>query len=123
MVPCLIGLRYTPTHAALVLMIIYAMGCTRELTTSTLADRFGARRTLSADFLSLGIGLVLFLGAGRIAMLAASLLFMVLACGARSSGDDRRSRWDSGPLVVRMACSRSHSGWRADRWSRGGCST
>jgi hypothetical protein len=70
MVPCLIGLRYTPTHAALVLMIIYAMGCTRELTTSTLADRFGARRTLSADFLSLGIGLVLFLGAGRIAMLA-----------------------------------------------------
>lgn len=82
MVPCLIGLGYTPTHAALVLMIIYGMGTTGKLAISTLADRFGARLTLSADFLSLGTGLVLFLGASHVAMLAASLLLMGLTCGA-----------------------------------------
>ena len=82
MVPCLIGLGYTPTQAALVLTIIYAMGTTGKLAISPLADRLGARRTLSADFLSLGTGLALFLGARHVAMLAASLLFMGLTCGA-----------------------------------------
>ena len=82
LVPYLIGIGYTPTHAALVLTLIYGLGTTGKLSISPMADRFGARRTLAADLFSLGAGLLLFLGARNVVMLAGFLLLSGLTCGA-----------------------------------------
>ena len=82
LVPYLIGIGYTPTHAALVLTLIYGLGTTGKLSISAMADRFGARRTLAADLFSLGAGLLLFLGARNVVMLAGFLLLSGLTCGA-----------------------------------------
>jgi MFS family permease len=82
LVPYLIGIGYTPTHAALVLTLIYGLGTTGKLSISPMADRFGARRTLAADFLALGAGLLFFVGARSVAMLCGFLLLSGLTCGA-----------------------------------------
>jgi len=82
LVPYLIGIGYTPTHAALVLTLIYGLGTTGKLSISPMADRFGARRTLAADLFSLGAGLLLFLGARNVVMLCGFLLLSGLTCGA-----------------------------------------
>jgi MFS family permease len=82
LVPYLIGIGYTPTHAALVLTLIYGLGTTGKLSISPMADRFGARRTLAADFLALGAGLLFFVGARSVVMLCGFLLLSGLTCGA-----------------------------------------
>src|SRR5229473_3173546 len=82
LVPYLIGLGYTPTHAALVLTLIYGLGTTGKLSISPMADRSGARRTLAADFLALGAGLLFFVGARSVVMLCGFLLLSGLTCGA-----------------------------------------
>src|SRR6266849_1687410 len=82
LVPYLIGIGYTPTHAALVLTLIYGLGTTGKLSISPMADRFGARRTLAADLFSLGAGLLFFLGARNVVMLSGFLLLSGLTCGA-----------------------------------------
>ncbi len=82
LVPYLIGIGYTQTHAALVLTLIYGLGTTGKLSISPMADRFGARRTLAADLFSLGAGLLFFLGARNVVMLSGFLLLSGLTCGA-----------------------------------------